>query len=499
VAVSHANYILALDQGTTSSRAILYNSKMESVAVAQQEFAQIFPQPGWVEHDAEEIWEKQLQVARDVLQQAGIGPLDLAGIGITNQRETTVVWDRETGKPVHNAIVWQDRRTSDYCQSLRDRELEQVIAGKTGLLIDAYFSATKVHWVLEHVAGARERAVAGQLAFGTIDSWLVWNLTGGAAHITDVSNASRTQLYNINTLEWDQELLELFGIPAAMLPAVVDSSGALAVTAPDVLGAAIPVAGIAGDQQAALFGQMCFQPGMTKCTYGTGCFLTMNTGESPVYSKHRLLTSIAWKIGEQVHYALEGGVFMGGATMQWLRDGLQFFEDAAESEALATSVDSCDGVVMVPALTGLGAPYWDESARGLIVGITRGTTRAHITRAALESICHQVNDVIVTMEKDRNEKLSELRIDGGATANNFMVQFQSDISGIDIIRPKNLETTALGAACLAGLGVGLWSRDHLSELWQVEKKFTPTMDSQAGNTHIDNWQRAVERAKGWAV
>ena len=497
--MSHANYILALDQGTTSSRAILYNSKMESVAVAQQEFAQIFPQPGWVEHDAEEIWEKQLQVARDVLQQAGIGPLDLAGIGITNQRETTVVWDRETGKPVHNAIVWQDRRTSDYCQSLRDRELEQVIAGKTGLLIDAYFSATKVHWVLEHVAGARERAVAGQLAFGTIDSWLVWNLTGGAAHITDVSNASRTQLYNINTLEWDQELLELFGIPAAMLPAVVDSSGALAVTAPDVLGAAIPVAGIAGDQQAALFGQMCFQPGMTKCTYGTGCFLTMNTGESPVYSKHRLLTSIAWKIGEQVHYALEGGVFMGGATMQWLRDGLQFFEDAAESEALATSVDSCDGVVMVPALTGLGAPYWDESARGLIVGITRGTTRAHITRAALESICHQVNDVIVTMEKDRNEKLSELRIDGGATANNFMVQFQSDISGIDIIRPKNLETTALGAACLAGLGVGLWSRDHLSELWQVEKKFTPTMDSQAGNTHIDNWQRAVERAKGWAV
>ena len=496
--MSHANYILALDQGTTSSRAILYNGKMESVAVARQEFAQLFPQPGWVEHDAEEIWEKQLQVARDVLQQAGIDASALAGIGITNQRETTVVWDRESGKPVHNAIVWQDRRSSDYCQSLRDRHLEPVIAAKTGLLIDAYFSATKIHWILEHVAGARARADAGQLAFGTIDSWLVWNLTGGAAHITDVSNASRTQLYNINTLQWDQELLQLFGIPASMLPTVVDSSGALAMTMPDVLGAGIPVAGIAGDQQAALFGQMCFQPGMAKCTYGTGCFLTMNTGESPVFSSNRLLTSIAWKIGGQVHYALEGGVFMGGATLQWLRDGLQFFEDAAESEALATSVDSCDGVVMVPALTGLGAPYWDESARGLIIGITRGTTRAHITRAALESICHQVNDVIITMEKDRHEKLGELRIDGGATANNFLVQFQSDISAMDVIRPINLETTAFGAACLAALGVGLWTQEQLSEQWQVEREFTPAMDSGTVGVHIDNWRRAVERAKNWA-
>ena len=496
--MSHSRYILALDQGTTSSRAILYNGKMESVAVARQEFAQIFPQPGWVEHDAGEIWEKQLQVARDVLQQAGIDASALAGIGITNQRETTVVWDRESGKPVHNAIVWQDRRTSDYCQLLRDRELEPVIAAKTGLLIDAYFSATKIHWILEHVAGARERADAGQLAFGTIDSWLVWNLTGGSAHITDVSNASRTQLYNINTLQWDQELLQLFGIPASMLPAVVDSSGALAVTMPDVLGAGIPVAGIAGDQQAALFGQMCFQPGMAKCTYGTGCFLTMNTGESPVFSNNRLLTSIAWKIGGQVHYALEGGVFLGGATMQWLRDGLQFFEDAAESEALATSVDSCDGVVMVPALTGLGAPYWDESARGLIIGITRGTTRAHITRVALESICHQVNDVITTMEKDCNEKLGELRIDGGATANNFLVQFQSDISAMDVIRPGNLETTALGAACLAGLGVGLWSQEQLSEHWQVERRFTPAMDPGTVSVHVDNWTRAVERARNWA-
>jgi glycerol kinase len=496
--VSHSSYILALDQGTTSSRAILYNGKMESVAVARQEFAQFFPQPGWVEHDAEEIWEKQLQLSRDVLQQAGIDASALAGIGISNQRETTVVWDRETGKPVHNAIVWQDRRSSDYCQSLRDRELEPVIAAKTGLLIDAYFSATKIHWILEHVAGARARADAGQLAFGTIDSWLVWNLTGGAAHITDVSNASRTQLYNINTLQWDQELLQLFGIPASMLPTVVDSSGALAMTMSDVLGAVIPVAGIAGDQQAALFGQMCFKPGMAKCTYGTGCFLMMNTGESPVFSSNRLLTSIAWKIGGQVHYALEGGVFMGGATLQWLRDGLQFFEDAAESEALATSVDSCDGVVMVPALTGLGAPYWDESARGLIIGITRGTTRAHITRAALESICHQVNDVIITMERDRHEKLGELRIDGGATANNFLVQFQSDISAMDVIRPKNLESTAFGAACLAGLGAGLWTQQQLSEQWQVDRKFTPAMDSGTVSVHIDNWRRAVERAKNWA-
>lgn len=496
--MSHSSYILALDQGTTSSRAILYNGKMESVAVARQEFAQLFPQPGWVEHDAEEIWEKQLQLSRDVLQQAGIDASALAGIGISNQRETTVVWDRETGKPVHNAIVWQDRRSSDYCQSLRDRDLEPVIAAKTGLLIDAYFSATKIHWILEHVAGARARADAGQLAFGTIDSWLVWNLTGGAAHITDVSNASRTQLYNINTLQWDQELLQLFGIPASMLPTVVDSSGALAMTMSDVLGAVIPVAGIAGDQQAALFGQMCFKPGMAKCTYGTGCFLMMNTGESPVFSSNRLLTSIAWKIGGQVHYALEGGVFMGGATLQWLRDGLQFFEDAAESEALATSVDSCDGVVMVPALTGLGAPYWDESARGLIIGITRGTTRAHITRAALESICHQVNDVIITMERDRHEKLGELRIDGGATANNFLVQFQSDISAIDVIRPKNLESTAFGAACLAGLGAGLWTQQQLSEQWQVDRKFTPAMDSGTVSVHIDNWRRAVERAKNWA-
>ena len=496
--MAQAKYILALDQGTTSSRAVLFNEEALAVAVAQQEFTQIFPQPGWVEHNAAEIWEKQLQVARDVLQQAGISAGEIAGIGISNQRETTVVWDRETGKPLCNAIVWQDRRTSDYCRSLRDRQLEPMIVAKTGLLIDAYFSATKIHWILENVAGARQQAAAGQLAFGTIDSWLVWNLTGGNAHITDVSNASRTQLYNINTLEWDQELLELFGIPASLLPEVVDSSGALATSASTCLGAAIPITGIAGDQQAALFGQMCFEQGMTKCTYGTGCFLTMNTGESPVFSGNRLLTSIGWKVDGKLNYVLEGGVFMGGATMQWLRDGLQFFEDAAESEALAASVDSSDGVVMVPALTGLGAPWWDESARGLIIGITRGTTRAHITRAVLESICYQVNDVIKTMEKDRNSRITGLRVDGGATANNFMVQFQADISGIDVVRPAYLETTALGAACLAGLAVGLWTQEQLSGKWAVERTFVAAMGRETASQHLHNWQRAVERARGWA-
>ena len=497
--MSSAKYILALDQGTTSSRAIIYNAAVEVVAVDQQEITQIFPQPGWVEHAADEIWEKQLQVARRVLQVAGIAASDIAGIGITNQRETTVVWDRETGKPVYNAIVWQDRRTSDYCQSLRERQLEPMISAKTGLLIDAYFSATKIHWILENIPGAREQAAAGQLAFGTIDSWLVWNLTEGSAHITDVSNASRTQLYNINTLEWDQELLELFGIPVSLLPTVVDSSGELATTSAACLGGEIAITGIAGDQQAALFGQMCFEPGMVKCTYGTGCFLMANTGASPVFSEHRLLTSIGWKINGQLDYVLEGGVFMGGATMQWLRDGLQFFADAADSEALATSVDSCDGVVMVPALTGLGAPYWDERARGLIVGITRGTTRAHITRAALESICYQVNDLINTMEKDRNSNITALRIDGGATANNFMVQFQADISGIDILRPVNMETTVLGAACLAGLGAGMWTQAQLTDKWEVEKRFVPAMDAQVVNSHITNWQRAVERARNWVI
>ena len=490
-------YILALDQGTTSSRAILYNDAAETVAVSRQAFRQYFPQPGWVEHDAVEIWETQRAVAREVIDKAGIGATDIAAIGITNQRETTIIWDRATGQPIHPAIVWQDRRTSHYCQVLRDRGQCDRITGKTGLLLDAYFSATKIHWLLEHVEGARARAEAGELAFGTVDSWLAWNLTGGKAHITDAGNASRTLLFNIHTLDWDPGLLDLFGVPAALLPTVVDSSGLLAEVDPEQFGAAIPLAGMAGDQQAAMFGQLCTEPGMVKCTYGTGCFLTMNIGEQPIHSRNRLLTSVAWKLGEQIHYELEGSVFMGGATLQWLRDGLQFFSDESESEALATSVDDCDGVVVVPALTGLGAPHWDEHARGTILGITRGTTRAHITRAALEGICYQVNDVIDTMVKDRNEAITELRVDGGATANNFMVQFQADISGIDVIRPANLETTALGAAYLAGLGAGLWTMEQLSGKWAIGKTFKPVMDRASLLKHLRQWQKGVQRAKHW--
>lgn len=491
------SYILALDQGTTSSRAILYNECAESIAISQQEIKQYFPQPGWVEHDATEIWQKQLQVARDVLRKAGVSASEIAGIGITNQRETTVVWDRHSGEPVHRAIVWQDRRTSAYCQALRNSRQDRTLVDKTGLRLDAYFSATKINWILENVAGVRERARAGELAFGTIDSWLVWNLTGGKSHITDVSNASRTLLYNIHRLEWDPELLALFDIPASLLPTVVDSSGSLATASADVLGTDIPIAGIAGDQQAALFGQQCTGPGMAKCTYGTGCFLVMNIGEQALLSEHQLLTSIAWKIGQQVNYAFEGSVYMGGATLQWLRDGLQFFSDTADSEALATSVDSSGGVVFVPALTGLGAPYWDDSARGTIVGITRGTTHAHITRAALESICCQVNDVLEAMMKECSDRITELRIDGGAAANDFMVQFQSDISRIDVIRPSNMETTALGAAYLAGLGTGLWKQAQLSGKWMIEKRFTPAMDQQTVARHLDDWARAVERSKNW--
>jgi glycerol kinase len=490
-------YILALDQGTTSSRAILYNDAAETVAVSRQAFRQYFPQPGWVEHDAVEIWETQRAVAREVIDKAGIGATDIAAIGISNQRETTIIWDRATGQPIHPAIVWQDRRTSHYCQVLRDRGQCDRITGKTGLLLDAYFSATKIHWLLEHVEGARARAEAGELAFGTVDSWLAWNLTGGKAHITDAGNASRTLLFNIHTLDWDPGLLDLFGVPAALLPTVVDSSGLLAEVDQEHFGAAIPLAGMAGDQQAAMFGQLCNEPGMVKCTYGTGCFLTMNIGEQPIHSRNRLLTSVAWKIGEQIHYELEGSVFMGGATLQWLRDGLQFFSDESESEALATSVDDCDGVVVVPALTGLGAPHWDEHARGTILGITRGTTRAHITRAALEGICYQVNDVIDTMVKDRNEAITELRVDGGATANNFMVQFQADISGIDVIRPANLETTALGAAYLAGLGAGLWTMEQLSGKWAIGKTFKPVMDRASLLKHLRQWQKGVQRAKHW--
>ncbi len=490
-------YILALDQGTTSSRAIIYNSDAEPIASAQKEFEQIFPKPGWVEHNPIEIWKSQLSVAKEAIKKAGIQPNQIAGIGITNQRETTVVWNKTTGNPIYNAIVWQDRRTSNYCSELKEKNLEDTFSTKTGLLIDAYFSGTKVNWILNNVDGAKEMASKGELAFGTIDSWLIWNFTNGKSHITDVSNASRTLLFNIHTLAWDKELLNILEVPSSMLPTVTESSGKLATTDVKFLGAAMPISGIAGDQQAALFGQMCTELGMAKCTYGTGCFLMMNIGDKPIPSKNKLLTTVGWKINGKTTYALEGSVFMGGATIQWLRDGLKFFKNSAESEALATSIDSTDGVVVVPALTGLGAPHWDPGARGTIVGITRGTTSAHITRAALESICYQVNDVLQTMIKDRGTPLNQLRVDGGATANNFMVQFQSDISSIKVDRPTNLETTALGAAYLAGLGVGLWQIEELQTKWKIDKTFKPNMSKEEAEKYNANWLKAVERSKNW--
>jgi len=493
-----AKFILALDQGTTSSRAIIYNADAQPIATVQKEFEQIFPQPGWVEHNPIEIWESQLEVAQKVIKKAGITPQDISGIGITNQRETTVVWNRETGQPIYNAIVWQDRRTSDYCEGLKSKNLEATFSSKTGLVLDSYFSGTKINWILNHVDGAKELASNGKLAFGTIDTWLIWKLTNGTSHITDVSNASRTLAFNINTLTWDNELLEILEIPSSMLPTVCESSGNLAVIDKQVFGAKIPISGIAGDQQAALFGQMCIDTGMAKCTYGTGCFLMMNIGDKPVPSKNKLLTTVGWQINGKATYALEGSVFMGGATIQWLRDGLKFFKDAAESETLATSVESTDGVVVVPALTGLGAPHWDPDARGTIVGITRGTTSAHITRAALESICYQVNDVLSTMSKDKGSNIQELRVDGGATANNFLVQFQSNISSIDVLRPINHETTALGAAYLAGLGVGLWQMDELKTKWEIDTMFSPNMSKEDANTHNELWLKAVERSKNWA-
>ncbi len=492
-----SKYILALDQGTTSSRAIIYNSEAQPIASAQKEFEQIFPKPGWVEHNPIEIWESQLSVAKEAIKNAGIKPNQIVGLGITNQRETTVVWNKNTGHPIYNAIVWQDRRTSDYCTHLKETNHENTFSDKTGLLIDAYFSGTKVNWILNNVEGAKELAQKDELVFGTIDSWLIWKLTNGKSHITDVSNASRTLLFNIKTLAWDNELLDILDVPASMLPQITESSGKLAITAKEILGAAIPIAGIAGDQQSALFGQMCTELGMAKCTYGTGCFLMMNIGDKPIPSKNKLLTTVGWKINGKTTYALEGSVFMGGATIQWLRDGLKFFKDSAESETLATSVDSTNGVVVVPALTGLGAPHWDSDARGTIVGITRGTTSAHITRAALESICYQVNDVLSTMIKDRGTPLNQLRVDGGATANNFMVQFQSDISTIEVNRPTNLETTALGAAYLAGLGVGIWKMEELQSKWEIDKTFKPTMGKEDTQEHNARWLKAVERAKNW--
>jgi len=490
-------YILAIDQGTSSSRCILYNQQANPVAMAQQEFDQIFPQPGWVEHDADEIWQTQAGVFKQVMSQLQLCTADIAGIGITNQRETTVVWERRTGKPVYNAIVWQDRRTADECTRLKEAGLEPMVNAKTGLVIDAYFSATKVRWILDHVEGAREKASRGELAFGTIDSWLVWKLTNGKLHITDVSNASRTLLYNIERLQWDDDLLALFDIPASMLPDVKSSSEIYGNTLNPEVGAGIPIAAIAGDQQAALFGQMCIEAGMAKCTYGTGSFLMINTGSKRAVSQHGLLTTIAWQIGHEVVYALEGSVFIGGAVIQWLRDGLLFFKQAEDCEKLAECVADNGGVYFVPALTGLGAPHWDPHARGAIFGITRGTTRAHVTRAALESICFQVDDLLQILAADSSAPVSQLRIDGGAAVNNLLVQFQADISAIEVVRPANLETTALGAAYMAGIAAGLWTIGELNEKWRIDRSFHGTLQSQKIESLKHQWLKAVARAKNW--
>lgn len=491
-------YILALDQGTTSSRAIIFDQKGQIVSVAQKEFKQHFPKQGWVEHDPDEIWSSQSAVMIESLLQKDIKPDQIAAIGITNQRETTIVWDRKTGKPLYNAIVWQDRRTASYCNELKEKGHAEQIAAKTGLIIDAYFSATKIRWILENVEGARQKAEAGELAFGTVDSWLIWKLTAGKSHLTDITNASRTMIFNIHTQEWDKELLELLGIPASMLPEVKSCSEVFTETAGDVLNTKIPIAGVAGDQQAALFGQLCIQPGMAKTTYGTGCFLVMNTGKEAVRSQNQLLTTVAWKIGNEINYALEGSVFIGGAAIQWLRDGIELFSHAKETEKLATSLDDNDGVYFVPALAGLGAPHWDQNARGAFFGITRGTTIAHMTRSALEAIAYQVFDVLKAMEKDSGKPTQELRVDGGATANNFLMQFQSDLLDCEIKRPKIIETTAIGAAFLAGLAVGFWkNQEELQELWEADQSFEPNMEAEKRDQLIHFWHKAVERSKNW--
>ncbi|MBR4755830.1 MAG: glycerol kinase GlpK [Bacteroidales bacterium] len=485
-------YILALDQGTSSSRAIVFDKAGNIMSVAQKEFTQYIPSPGLVEHDPMEIWSSEYEVILEALQEMGIGGGDLAAIGITNQRETTIVWDAETGEPVHNAIVWQDRRTASYCDSLKEKGLTDVIRSKTGLIIDAYFSATKVRWILENVPGARKRAERGELRFGTVDSWLVWNLTDGRAHVTDVSNAARTMLFNIHTLQWDEDLLELFGIPESMLPEVRSCSEVYADA--DILDQKVPIGGMAGDQQAALFGQMCTEPGSVKNTYGTGCFLLMNTGKTPVESKNNLLTTVAWKIGDTVNYALEGSIFVGGSAVQWLRDGLGVIKSSSEIEALASSVHDSGGVYFVPALTGLGAPYWDPNAKGGIIGITRGTTAAHIARATLEGIAFQTMDIVKAMENDVGVPIAELKVDGGASANNLMMQFQSDILDTSVIRPKVTETTALGACYLAGLAVGFWSGlDEIKSQWQIDRAFTPSAPIEMVAEKKTGWKDAVSR------
>lgn len=487
-------YILALDQGTSSSRAIVFDEHGATCAVAQKEFRQIFPKSGWVEHDPHEIWSSQASVIAEAITTMDINGLNIAGIGITNQRETTIVWDSETEEPIYNAIVWQDRRTSDYCDELKKQGVTDMIRQKTGLIIDAYFSATKIKWILDNVPGARERANKGKLLFGTVDTWLIWRLTRGEVHVTDVTNASRTMLFNINTLEWDQELLDMFGIPRSMMPEVKSSSEIYGHTKTTIFAHKVPISGIAGDQQAALFGQMCTEPGMVKNTYGTGCFLLMNSGEKPILSKNNLITTVAWKIGDKVNYALEGSIFVGGSVVQWLRDGLGVIRSSSEVEELASKVPDTNGVYFVPALTGLGAPWWDQYARGTIVGISRGTTTAHIARAALEGIAYQTLDIMNAMSLDAGIPLRELKVDGGASRNNLLMQFQADILGTRVIRPKVVETTAMGAAYLAGLAVGYWSSiDDIRKQWQVDHVFEPSWDEESMNRAKEGWHDAVKR------
>ncbi len=492
-------YIMALDSGTTSNRCILFDRDGNICAVAQKEFTQHFPQPGWVEHDAEEIFATQLEVARQALQSIGATPGDIAAIGITNQRETTVVWNRHTGKPLCNAIVWQCRRTAAYCDQLKARGLTDSIRSKTGLVIDPYFSGTKIRWILENVPGAREQARRGDLLFGTVETWLIWKLTGGKVHVTDYSNASRTMLFNINTLQWDPQILALLDIPASMLPEARPSSYVYGHTAPELFGAPIPIAGAAGDQQSALFGQACFHPGECKCTYGTGAFMLMNTGNAPVFSKNGLVTTIAWGLDGKVSYALEGSIFVAGAAIQWLRDELRFIESASDSEYMAKKVPDTNGCYVVPAFTGLGAPYWDAYARGCIMGLTRGVNKYHIIRATLDSIAYQVNDVLSAMEADADMALTGLKIDGGAAANNYLAQTQADLNAAPVLRPRCVETTAMGAAYLAGLAVGYWKDTaEIQKNWSVDRIFAPQLEQAQRQKRLEGWKKAVARAAAWS-
>jgi len=492
-------YVMALDQGTTSSRCILFDQSGRAISLSQKEFRQIYPKPGWVEHDAEEIFTTQLEVAREALEKADAGPDDVDAMGITNQRETTVVWDRKTGKPIHNAIVWQCRRTAAYCDELKERGLTEFIQKRTGLLIDAYFSATKLKWILDHVPGAREKAKQGDLLFGTVETWLIWKLTGGKIHVTDYSNASRTMMFNINTLDWDPEILTLLDIPRCMLPEPVESSRIYGETTDDIFGSPVKISGAAGDQQAALFGQTCFQPGEIKSTYGTGGFLLMNIGDQPLLTESGLLTTIAWGLNGRITYALEGSIFIAGAAIQWLRDELGIIKSSSDAEAMATSVKDNGGVYMVPAFVGLGAPYWDQYARGAILGITRGTNSNHLTRAALESIAYQNYELLKVMEKDSGITIPDFKVDGGASANNFLMQFQADLLGVPVIRPRCTETTALGAAYLAGLATGFWkNREDVLDNWQLDKKYDPGMEKEERERLLKGWKKAVKCSLGWA-